>query len=79
MARAARLAAFGAGGVLFLPYSESSLKLFAGFLVLTLGLVALRASLRDDLAKARSNLIVALGLIVLIEAFAPLHWTATIK
>lgn len=79
MERAARLAAFGAGGVLFFPYGEASLMAFAGLLVLVLGLLALYASLNDDLAKAKSDLIVAFGLIVLIETFAPLGWAATVK
>lgn len=79
MDRAVRLAAFGAGGVFFLPYSESSVAAFAGLLVLILGFVALHASLNDDLPKAKANLIVAFGLIVLIETFAPLSWAAATK
>ncbi len=79
MKRAALLAAFGAGGLIFVPYSESFLKMFAGFLVMTLGLVAVCASMNDDLARARSNLIAALGLIVLIETLAPLDWRALLR
>ena len=76
MKRAARLAAFWVGGLIFVPYSVSFLEIFAGLLVMTLGLVALYECMNDDLTRARSSLIAALGLIVLIETLAPLDWRA---
>jgi hypothetical protein len=79
MERTARLAAFGLGGLLIIPYSETFLKMFAAFLVMTLGLHAIFASMTDDPARARTNLIAALGLIVLIETLAPLDWRALIR
>ena len=79
MERVARLAAFGVGCLFFVPYSESFLEAFAGFLVMTLGLLAIYASINDEPARARTNMIAALGLIVLIETLAPFNWRALIK
>ena len=76
MKRAAGVTALGVCGLIFVPYGVSFVKVFAGFLVVTLGLLAVHASLNDDPAKARSNLMAALGMIVLIEALAPLDWRA---
>ncbi len=79
MERAALLAAFALGGLFFVPYSDSFFKFLAGLVVLTLGLATIYAVMNDDVGRARSSLLAAFGLIVLIETLSPLDWRVLIK
>ncbi len=79
MERAARFTAFALGGLFFAPWSDALFKLLAGLIVLTLGLAAICAVMNDDLGRAKSSLVAAFGLIVMIEVFSPLDWRALIR
>jgi len=61
------------------PDTVSFLKFSAGLVVTMLGLVAIANVLNHDQDRAKSNILAALALIVLIMILAPPDWRGILK
>jgi hypothetical protein len=61
------------------PDAVSFLKLSAGLVVMTFGLIAIASVLNHDQDRAKSNLVAALAVIVLIMILSPPDWRGILK